>query len=81
MRTKWIVSVLWVVVFGLGAIAGCGGAEDGETHMAKLPPPSEEEIAKAKEKAKTIVLPKSRFSSVSAGVSKTEKEAVPTIQP
>lgn len=79
MRTKWAVSVLWVVVLGLGAIAGCGGGQDGETHLANLPPPSEEEIAKAKEKSKTIVLPKSRFSS--AGVSKTQKEAVPTIQP
>jgi hypothetical protein len=79
MRTKWVVSVLWVVVFGLGAIAGCGGGQVEETHLANLPPPSEEEIAKAKEKAKTIVLPKPRFSS--AGVSKTEKEAAPTIQP
>ena len=79
MRTKWVVSVLWVVVFGLGVIAGCGGGQDGETHLANLPPPSEEEIAKAKEKAKTIVLPKTRFSS--AGVSKTEKEAAPNIQP
>jgi hypothetical protein len=79
MRTKWVVSVLWAVVFGLGAIAGCGGGQDEKTHLANLPPPSEEEIAKAKEKAKTIVLPKPRFSS--AGVSKTEKEAAPNIQP
>jgi hypothetical protein len=79
MRTKWVASVLSGVLFGLGAIAGCGGGKDGETHLANLPPPSEEAIAKAKEKAKTIALPKTRFSS--AGVSKTEKEAAPTIQP
>src|SRR5208337_345153 len=47
MRTKWVASVLWVVVFGLGVIAGCGGGQDGETRLANLPPPSEEAIAKA----------------------------------
>jgi len=56
MRTKWVASVLGVAAFAMVASTGCGGDPAGETDLAKLPPPSQAVI----DRAKAAPLPKSR---------------------
>jgi hypothetical protein len=48
--------MLGVGAFALGAITGCGGDPAGQTDLAKLPPPSQAVI----DRAKAAPLPKSR---------------------
>ena len=76
MRSRTVLKVLLGLVFA--ASAGCGRSTE-ETHLANLPPPSEEEIAKAKAKAKTIVMPKVRFGSSS--MPRSEMTKTPTTPP
>ncbi len=56
MRTRWIESVLGLAVLALAASAGCGGDPEGQTDLAKLPPPSQQVI----DRSKAARVPKAR---------------------
>ncbi len=56
MRTNWIAPMLGVAAFTWAASTGCGGDPVGQTDLAKVPPPSQQVI----DRAKAMPLPKSR---------------------
>jgi hypothetical protein len=51
MRSNHILAGLQGVVLALATISGCGGEPEGQTDLAKLPPPSQAVIDAAKEQA------------------------------
>ena len=57
MRTKWVAPALVLAAFALGAAIGCGNDPADQTDLAKLPPPSQQEI----DRAKAIPQPKSKL--------------------
>ena len=56
MRINRVVCSLGGAAFALGTIVGCGGSSDEKVDLAKLPPPSQEAI----DRAKAQPLPKGR---------------------
>lgn len=72
--SRTILKLILGAAFAAGA--GCGSRSTEETHLANLPAPSEEEIAKANAKAKTIAMPKVRFGSSS--MPRSEMTKTPT---
>jgi hypothetical protein len=55
------MSMPFVAACALSVVAGCGGEPDGQTDLAKLPPPSQDAIDRAKKQAPPKALP--RFGS------------------
>ena len=58
MRSIWIRSGLHGGVLALATLTGCDNGSDGQTDIAKLPPPSQEALDAAKVKAPKNVRPK-----------------------
>jgi hypothetical protein len=58
MRSNRIVAALPGGMFVLATITGCGGEPEGQTDLAKLPPPSQAVIDAAKAQAPSKARPK-----------------------
>jgi hypothetical protein len=58
MRSSRILSGLQGVVLALAAVTGCDGGSEGQTDLAKLPPPPQAAIDAAKTQAPPTARPK-----------------------
>jgi hypothetical protein len=57
------VSALRGVMFALAMMAGCGGEPEGQTDLAKLPPPTQAVIDAAKAKTEAHPAARPKFGS------------------